>query len=169
MSKLGPVGHSGHVQTPPTSLAARGPSSRTTQSTNHENLSDYPLNWEDFEGPARLSEPLVCHCLWHSPLTTAPMHHSLNILEILENILVHLDSEDRDRRWCSRPDLAALARTCRIFKEPALDALWRSQYTLNNILRTLPSDAWNEPEPLLGPIVSLLLQRRRQSLKLYST
>ncbi|KAJ7226753.1 hypothetical protein GGX14DRAFT_488260, partial [Mycena pura] len=55
--------------------------------------------------------------------------------------LLHFDTHELDQRY--RPDLAALARTCKIFKEPALDALWRSQHTLDNILRLLPSNAWS--------------------------
>ncbi|KAJ7054945.1 hypothetical protein C8F01DRAFT_1161873, partial [Mycena amicta] len=40
--------------------------------------------------------------------------------------------------------LACLARTCRIFMDPALDALWMQQTTLNNIMKCLPSDCWKE-------------------------
>lgn len=42
-------------------------------------------------------------------------------------------------------DLAALARTSRIFQEPALNALWRSQSTFANVLRCMPGDLWATP------------------------
>ncbi|KAJ7623878.1 hypothetical protein DFH06DRAFT_757959 [Mycena polygramma] len=62
------------------------------------------------------------------------MHRCLRIQEILDiifSVVLHLD----DPRWP-----AALARVCRTFETPALDVLWRTQNTLNNILYTLPSD-----------------------------
>ncbi|KAJ7060512.1 hypothetical protein C8F01DRAFT_1370119 [Mycena amicta] len=64
------------------------------------------------------------------------MHHGLRIAEILDNIFSNLLTED--------DALACLARTCRIFMDPALDALWSRQTTLNNILKCLPLDCWEE-------------------------
>ncbi|KAF8142030.1 hypothetical protein EV363DRAFT_1150353 [Boletus edulis] len=60
------------------------------------------------------------------------MHHALQLQEILLNIFGHhypgLDTSD----------LAALARTCRAFKEPALDVLWEDLNDLSPLLRCVP-------------------------------
>ncbi|KAJ7860915.1 hypothetical protein B0H13DRAFT_1726432 [Mycena leptocephala] len=42
-------------------------------------------------------------------------------------------------------DLAALARTAKLFREPALNALWAYQTTFAYVLRCFPSDLWNMP------------------------
>ncbi|KAJ7608573.1 hypothetical protein DFH06DRAFT_1111100 [Mycena polygramma] len=66
------------------------------------------------------------------------MHRCLRIPEILEIIFSSvLDLEPDFQRPRS---LAALARGCRIFKDPALDVLWRKQYTFSNIVYSMPSD-----------------------------
>ncbi|KAF8545789.1 hypothetical protein OG21DRAFT_1491919 [Imleria badia] len=57
------------------------------------------------------------------------MHHALEIQEILLNILVHVYPS---------PDLLALVRTCRAFKEPALDMLWAELDDLSPLVRCLP-------------------------------
>ncbi|KAJ7049622.1 hypothetical protein C8F01DRAFT_1181840 [Mycena amicta] len=67
------------------------------------------------------------------------MHHGLRIAEILDNIFNFLRVTDSNTSA-----LACLARTCRIFMDPALDALWMKQTTLNNILKCLPSECWEE-------------------------
>ncbi|KAF8437105.1 hypothetical protein L210DRAFT_3406262 [Boletus edulis BED1] len=60
------------------------------------------------------------------------MHHALQLQEILLNIFGHhypgLDTSD----------LAALARTCCTFKEPALDVLWEDLNDLSPLLRCVP-------------------------------
>ena len=49
-------------------------------------------------------------------------------------------------------NVLALALTCRAFLEPALDQLWRRQLNLFNLLKTLPSDAWEVyPGDYRGP------------------
>ena len=60
------------------------------------------------------------------------MHHCLYIQEVLHAIFndvdIHECSAGPDipaRTATSLATLAALARTCKIFKEPALDVLWR--------------------------------------------
>ncbi|KAJ7054951.1 hypothetical protein C8F01DRAFT_1259365 [Mycena amicta] len=71
------------------------------------------------------------------------MHHGLRIPELLDNIF----SNFLDSKYYLNPNtatLACLARTCRIFMDPALDALWMKQTTLNNILKCLPSECWEE-------------------------
>ena len=40
--------------------------------------------------------------------------------------------------------VAALARTCKTFSEPALDGLWHSLLTIGPLLRTFPEDVWQE-------------------------
>ena len=62
------------------------------------------------------------------------MHHALEIQEILSNIFDHRLSPYRR----VTADLAALARTCRAFKEPALDLLWRELNDLSPLVLCLP-------------------------------
>ena len=57
------------------------------------------------------------------------MHHALEIEEILFNIFGHYDHPG---------DLAALAGTCRSFKDPALDVLWEDLDDLYPLARCLP-------------------------------
>ncbi|KAJ7105967.1 hypothetical protein C8R44DRAFT_745618 [Mycena epipterygia] len=68
------------------------------------------------------------------------MFRALEIPEILDAIFAETHNGLATRM---RP-LAALARTCRAFQELALDQLWRSQNTLHNIIRCLPTDLWEE-------------------------
>ncbi|KAJ7204232.1 hypothetical protein C8J57DRAFT_1407356, partial [Mycena rebaudengoi] len=83
------------------------------------------------------------------------MHHCLRIQEIVGLWCSHLEESSTisleaystiaGESW-KRPalkDLAVVARTCRAFHGPALDALWRST-ALVNLLRCMPSDlSWN--------------------------
>ncbi|KAJ7040772.1 hypothetical protein C8F04DRAFT_227277 [Mycena alexandri] len=81
------------------------------------------------------------------------MHRSLEILEIREHICAHLTrvlppaprypgdtGTDMTWRVVGGPALAALASTCHLFEDPALDVLWRTQSTLVNFLRCFPED-----------------------------
>ncbi|KAJ7622911.1 hypothetical protein DFH06DRAFT_1104944 [Mycena polygramma] len=89
------------------------------------------------------------------------MHHSLGIPELVALIFAELQCPYPHENLSHR-DLAALARTCKTFQEPALDLLWREQTTLANVLRCLPSYLWQEKESfgwyscrefsILGPI-----------------
>ncbi|KAF8550083.1 hypothetical protein OG21DRAFT_1514510 [Imleria badia] len=63
------------------------------------------------------------------------MHHALEIQEILLNIFGHCYSANRWRDATS--DLASLARTCRAFKEPALDLLWEHMVNLSPLVQCL--------------------------------
>ncbi|KAJ7440297.1 hypothetical protein B0H11DRAFT_2099813 [Mycena galericulata] len=75
------------------------------------------------------------------------MHHSLSIPEIVDLIFAELQPEHvfgRQTPHWHRKDFAALARTCKSFKDPALNFLWREQDTLTNILKCLPSHLWKE-------------------------
>ena len=68
------------------------------------------------------------------------MHPALEIPEILLDIFHHCcppDLSEVDRKEAI-PDLAALARSCRTFKEPALDVLWGVLIDLSPLVRCLP-------------------------------
>ncbi|KAG9316225.1 hypothetical protein JVU11DRAFT_2252 [Chiua virens] len=71
------------------------------------------------------------------------MHPVLRLEEILLNIFAHCHPPTPITRQfdCASPataDLAALARTCRTFKEPALDVLWTELPNLSPLARCLP-------------------------------
>ncbi|KAJ7165531.1 hypothetical protein C8R43DRAFT_1122244 [Mycena crocata] len=78
------------------------------------------------------------------------MHRAWNISELVNTILegtIHPISPpppefSREHESHLAP-LAVLARTCRMFQDPALDLLWRSQKSLYPLLSCLPSDAWD--------------------------
>ena len=75
-----------------------------------------------------------------SLLVAIDMHHALHIQEILLNIFGHCCSTSPhgpDRRL-STATLAALARACRAFKEPALDVLWSDLDDLTPLSRCIP-------------------------------
>ena len=67
------------------------------------------------------------------------MHHALEIQEILLNIFGHYDPHPWTADGCSDlRRLARLARTCRAFKEPALDILWQNLRGLAPLAQCLP-------------------------------
>lgn len=70
------------------------------------------------------------------------MHRALFIDEILYAIFrqrgPQLPSEYHSEQRLSGTDLVALARTCRVFKEPALDVLWRELNDSTALVRCLP-------------------------------
>ncbi|KAF8550892.1 hypothetical protein OG21DRAFT_1487398 [Imleria badia] len=69
------------------------------------------------------------------------MHHALRLEEILLNIFGQCYPPtpiNRQRAPRATADLAALARTCRRFKEPALDVLWTELVNLSPLARCLP-------------------------------
>ncbi|KAJ7471654.1 hypothetical protein B0H11DRAFT_1365533 [Mycena galericulata] len=76
------------------------------------------------------------------------MHPGLQILEIVELICEQIGTAEvflapgSARARDQLRDLALLARTSKIFLDPALNVLWRSQRTLKNILNCMPSDLW---------------------------
>ncbi|KAJ7438796.1 hypothetical protein B0H11DRAFT_573267 [Mycena galericulata] len=73
------------------------------------------------------------------------MHRCLTILEIVEMICSELDPS----RYVDSAALAVLARTCRMFHDPALDNLWATQKSLLNILGCMPLDLLS-PHPTLS-------------------
>ncbi|KAG9316244.1 hypothetical protein JVU11DRAFT_2271 [Chiua virens] len=73
------------------------------------------------------------------------MHHALQLDEILLHVFSYCHShcvktQNVGRRGdCfSTAELAALARTCRTFKEPALNVLWLELTDLSPLARCLP-------------------------------
>ena len=69
------------------------------------------------------------------------MHPALRLEEILLNVFGQLYSPttiNRLRPPRATVDLAVLARTCRTFKEPALDVLWTELVNLSPLARCLP-------------------------------
>ncbi|KAH7889099.1 hypothetical protein F5I97DRAFT_1925674 [Phlebopus sp. FC_14] len=60
------------------------------------------------------------------------MHKALHITEILHAVC----------GFAAQDSLAKLARTCRAFEEPALDALWANLETLEPLVHCLPSNIW---------------------------
>ncbi|KAJ6491989.1 hypothetical protein C8R45DRAFT_867505 [Mycena sanguinolenta] len=101
------------------------------------------------------------------------MHYCLSILELVENICGYLQGVKQGRRT-----LAALARTCSSFHDPALNYLWADQYNvLVNLMRCMPPDLFefNDGVPrLLRPILAsdwerpLVYTRRIRSISDFS-
>ncbi|KAJ7681997.1 hypothetical protein DFH06DRAFT_1314240 [Mycena polygramma] len=83
------------------------------------------------------------------------MHRSLRISEVVAMICSQLNPLPR----AEGADLAALARTCTLFHDPALDVLWRHQNTLMNLIDCMPAGLWeimNDPGVfgiLVGPVL----------------
>ena len=67
------------------------------------------------------------------------MHHTLEIEEILLNIFGYIRGPPgyTARSWSTH--LAALVKTCRTFKESALDVLWEELDDLSPLARCLPA------------------------------
>ncbi|KAJ7673690.1 hypothetical protein DFH06DRAFT_1467171 [Mycena polygramma] len=68
------------------------------------------------------------------------MHPCLQIVEIVDMICFYF----RPSHTCAGAecDLAAVARTCTTFKDPALDHLWKSVSLPTLLTRCMPSDLW---------------------------
>ncbi|KAJ6568083.1 hypothetical protein DFH09DRAFT_1314063 [Mycena vulgaris] len=74
------------------------------------------------------------------------MHCALGILEVAETVCLQICPDDWEATGSVTRDLAALARTSKVFQEPALNALSRkSQRTFAHILSCIPNDLWNIP------------------------
>ncbi|KAH9834027.1 uncharacterized protein C8Q71DRAFT_157144 [Rhodofomes roseus] len=68
------------------------------------------------------------------------MHRALTIAEIVHQVV-----EEFSTAWicCHKGQtLRALAVTCRVFSEPALDIIWSDQNGLGHLVECLPSDLW---------------------------
>ena len=72
------------------------------------------------------------------------MYHALQIPEILLNIFSHCPPPSRET---PHSDLPALARTCRAFKEPALDLLWEELPDPSPLVQCLPGASRFETIP----------------------
>ena len=64
------------------------------------------------------------------------MHPCLCIDEIVRLIAQELVKTGTEA------DVAALALCCKSFEDPALDALWETQYGLIPLFKILPTDIW---------------------------
>ncbi|KAJ7209205.1 hypothetical protein GGX14DRAFT_566392 [Mycena pura] len=72
------------------------------------------------------------------------MDKTLHILEIQNTIFSHLDPGDFiGPAALTLKSLAALARTCKSFQRPALEALWRLQTDLVPAVQLFPDDVWD--------------------------
>ncbi|KIK21397.1 hypothetical protein PISMIDRAFT_681317 [Pisolithus microcarpus 441] len=73
------------------------------------------------------------------------MHACLRITEILDLIIGFMvDHIHEPDKICSirHQDVVRLARTCKAFKDPALDVLWRTQSSLSPLILCLPDHLW---------------------------
>ncbi|KAJ6578815.1 hypothetical protein DFH09DRAFT_1361176 [Mycena vulgaris] len=71
------------------------------------------------------------------------MYRALEILELVEIVCGYLlepDSPEATRF----SNLNAFARTCKFFVGPSIDLLWKTQNTLGNLFKCMPSDIWKE-------------------------
>lgn len=66
------------------------------------------------------------------------MHHALEIEEILLNIFHHCYSAGLYGGRTGVSNLVSLARTCRAFKDPALNMLWEVLNDLSPLAQCLP-------------------------------
>ncbi|KAI9464354.1 hypothetical protein HD554DRAFT_1266538 [Boletus coccyginus] len=69
------------------------------------------------------------------------MHHCLYISEVLNLIFKfagHRDVQHHQGRQEGKKTLASLARTCRLFSSPALDALWHDLYSFDPLINISP-------------------------------
>ncbi|KAH7925147.1 hypothetical protein BV22DRAFT_1129254 [Leucogyrophana mollusca] len=71
------------------------------------------------------------------------MHRALLISDIILDIVQCCTITDhRGLDIADGESLARLARTCRFFQEPALDALWAELESIHPLIRCLPGDVW---------------------------
>ncbi|KAJ7208498.1 hypothetical protein GGX14DRAFT_633250 [Mycena pura] len=76
------------------------------------------------------------------------MHRALQIAEIVDLICSQIALQSLHPGPSG--DLAALARTSKVFLDPALNGLWRYQDTFLPILQCMPDDLWG------GPVVNVV-------------
>jgi hypothetical protein len=89
--------------------------------------------------------PLFFRHRHHPTIVLAEMHRCLQILEIVELVLSHLDPSSLIgvlHLPFPYRDLAMAARTCTAFQGPALDRLWSSTDLFKLLTRCMPSDLW---------------------------
>ncbi|KAF8121708.1 hypothetical protein EV363DRAFT_1362970 [Boletus edulis] len=66
------------------------------------------------------------------------MHPALYVEEILLEIFGYCYDREEYTMCINKTDLPALARTCKAFRDPALDILWAELYSLAPLIRCLP-------------------------------
>ena len=74
------------------------------------------------------------------------MHRALHIQEILIHIFSFYSAGWGLLYHDANSYLVALARTCKTFKEPALDMIWAELSNLTPLVRCLPGTSWVESE-----------------------
>ncbi|KAJ7674035.1 hypothetical protein DFH06DRAFT_753312 [Mycena polygramma] len=74
------------------------------------------------------------------------MHRGLELLDIVEMICEQVAQQPVFSGRNHEP--AILARTTKIFLVPSLNALWRNQQTICNLLRCMPDDLWDIEEDI---------------------
>ena len=77
------------------------------------------------------------------------MHHCLNVDEIVRLIACELVASG------GKATAVRLARCCKSFQDPVLDALWATQVGLSPLFGRFPGDVWREG----GYKVSMLMTR----------
>lgn len=82
------------------------------------------------------------------------MHNCLYISEILQLIFQYASES-------SKSPLVALACTCRLFSEPALDLLWREIDNVSPLIKCMPSHTWIEEVSQFDAAPSLILSFTR--------
>ena len=86
------------------------------------------------------------------PSRYARMHTVWRIQELVDRIVMFRTPYLDIPPWLPNSreglaDVCALAQTCRILQEPALDVLWYRQYHFVELLKCLPADLWRVKEP----------------------
>jgi hypothetical protein len=74
------------------------------------------------------------------------MHLCLQIAEVLTEIFASYDGDKEGIKT-----LYSLALVCKIFHEPARDALWRFQQSFVTLVKMFPEDLWSEVELAVSP------------------
>ncbi|KAF7313054.1 hypothetical protein MKEN_00990500 [Mycena kentingensis (nom. inval.)] len=72
------------------------------------------------------------------------MNAAFDIPEIVTLFCGAVDTGNNPHAPTGNGDLAALSRVCRVFLEPALDALWARQTSLHPLIASFPRDLWTD-------------------------
>ncbi|KAJ7148315.1 hypothetical protein C8R46DRAFT_1199182 [Mycena filopes] len=88
------------------------------------------------------------------------MERTLRIPEILCAVFEYFDPSDFASGKTSAKTLAALARTCKAFQDPALDVLWTFQVDLVPALRLFPEDLWDRRSQGNSNVLKFVALRR---------
>ena len=102
------------------------------------------------------------------PIDFTSTHRTLNNMDILPLIVEHLYSRSHRQGFYRRRHLspdptfnlhgcAAFARVCKVFLEPALDVLWRTQVNFRAIFALVPQLLESEDSKVPVRLLSALL------------